>query len=448
MRWDITGMCNLKCLHCYNKLKPEPDLPVSDVLNILRILLVNDLRELNLSGREPTMRRDLPQIINWCRMHNVRVNLTTNGTLLDQSKLERFASSINMMVYSLDGPRAAIHDNIRGHGNFRKTITSIEKCGDYVTKNNIEMQVGVSCTLHRHNFREISDMINLCDSFGVSFLSINPISFCGSTLPMKEMLYLDPKEIMDSWDNLCRRYHGIRPMYDLHLGTFPMEARLLNMKYDLDLPVIQNNCSAGRSLYINPGGEAFPCYMIPPIAEVLPEFTKYLNSWKILTEPISKAEFAFRPFIALAQAHSQNSHECCTDCSENPNCQPCPLIAMYDTASVARCQIARKKVKLMMARINKSAIPMIKKHIKWNISSTKIKTCMRKGDYMSEKEFQINPIAKFVWDKIDGTRTITDITEELTTKLEHLPSDEISSIVVDLVNYLRKEGIVQIKCNE
>jgi radical SAM protein with 4Fe4S-binding SPASM domain len=147
-----------------------------------------------------------------------------------------------------------------------------------------------------------------------------------------------------------------------------MEARLLNIKYDLDLPVIQNSCSAGKSLYINPSGKAFPCYMIPPIADVFPELNKYMTSWDILTEPISKAEEAFESFIKMARAHTQINHESCADCSEQADCSPCPLIANYDETSLARCKIAQRMAKQLIANINNSTIPKIRERIEWNIS--------------------------------------------------------------------------------
>ena len=362
-------MCNLNCLHCYSKSTQGPDLETSAVIDILRILVANGLCELNISGREPTLRQDLPQIIDLCHHHHIKVNLTTNGTLLSQPRFAQFISSINMIVYSIDGAQSATHDSIRGCGSFLKTIRNIRECRNYISKHRLPTRLGVSCTIHRCNFREVSDIIDLCARHEVDFLAVNPTSFCGSAFPEKKMLHLTPNEIIDSWERVCQRYLHIRPSYVLYLGTFPMEARLLNVKYDLNLPVIQNSCSAGRSLYINPKGEALPCYMIPPIADVFPEFRKYMNPWKILTDPISSAEKSFRSFIEMAQAHSQIDHKCCIDCSERANCRPCPLIALYDENSLIRCEMAERMTRQLISDIGSSAIPAIRNSIQWHISN-------------------------------------------------------------------------------
>jgi MoaA/NifB/PqqE/SkfB family radical SAM enzyme len=445
VRWDITALCNLKCLHCYNNTMKGPDLATSDALDILHVLLANGLRELNLSGREPTLRQDLPQIINWCHKHHVDVNLTTNGTLLDQSMLARFIPAVNMIIYSIDGARKSTHDCIRGPGNFRKTIRSIKQCRDYIDKQQLRTQLGISCTINRRNFNEITDIINLGTTNGIDFLAVNPTFFCGSASLMKETLYLSPGEIIHAWEGICQRYLSVRPTYDLHLGTFPMEARLLNMKYDLDLPVIQNSCSAGRSLYINPSGEGFPCYMIPPIASMYPEFNKYMKPWKIMTEPLSKAIRNFKSFIEMAHAHTQIDHPCCADCSERADCRPCPLIAMYDDNALLRCKLAERMINKLSAEINNSTVPIIKDRMKYDISDSIVKSYFRKGNYSSEKVYQINPLMKCIWDQVDGVRTIKNITNEVLKKSPHLTREKISESIFDFVTYFRKEGIVSIR---
>jgi radical SAM protein with 4Fe4S-binding SPASM domain len=261
---------------------------------------------------------------------------------------------------------------------------------------------------------------------------------------MKEILYLSPVEIINSWEEVCREYLRVHPAYDLHLGTFPMEARLLNIKYDLDLPVIQNSCSAGKSLYINPSGEAFPCYMIPPIADVVPELKKYMRSWKILTEPISKAEESFESFIKMARAHTQIKHACCADCSERAVCRPCPLIANYDETSLVRCKIARRMTKQLIADIDNSTIPIIRERIEWDISASIIRTFYCSGDYTSEKAYQISPIMKGIWGKVNGIRTIKEIADEVSQKFPHFNRSIINECVLDFVTYFRKEGVIRI----
>jgi MoaA/NifB/PqqE/SkfB family radical SAM enzyme len=83
----LTWRCNLRCQMCnywrqerHNALSPE----------LLRTI-VDELAELgcgkiHLSGGEPLLREDLFELIEYMVAKGMRVNLTTNGTLLTREK--------------------------------------------------------------------------------------------------------------------------------------------------------------------------------------------------------------------------------------------------------------------------------------------------------------------------------------------------------------------------
>jgi len=445
VRWDITQKCNLTCLHCYNTPSSGKELSMFHIFAILEKLMANGLHELNFSGREPTMRNDLPQIVDWCSSHKVRVNLATNGTLLDFQMLMRFAAHLNMIVYSVDGPNPSVHDIIRGNGNFNRTINNIRECRRFITERNSNLKIGISCTLSRNNNHMIADMVSLCCSLDVDFLAINPICFCGSATRSKKRLEIETEDITDAWNKICAEYGRIQPTFALYLGTLPMEARLLNITYCLDLPVIQSSCSAGKSLYINPFGEALPCYMIRPMADVTPEFAEFLRPWRILEEPISYATEAFSPFITFARNHTQRDSKDCADCVDKVYCKPCPLLALFDKESITRCQMARKQLLCVLNNIDDTAIPCIKSHIRWKILPPKLLTTFRRGDYTSKKAFNIGPTAESIWHMINGRNTLADITSQIAAKPRSASFREVKNNVIEFINFLTKEGIIEKK---
>lgn len=443
VRWDITNKCNLACLHCYTSDIAVPDLPLSDVIKILEILLTNGLRELNLSGREPTMRDDLPQIITWCRESDVAVNMTTNGTRLDNIELQRILHGLGMIVFSLDGPSAACHDKIRGQGNFLKTISSIKQCRNHREYQDADLQIGISCTLQKYNCREIHLMISLCTSLGIDFLSINPISFCGSALQRIGILQLTNNEIMTAWEEVCAHYSRSQPSFDLYLGTYPMETRLLNLKYGLNLPVIQDGCSAGKTLYIDARGEAYPCYMIPPMAAAKPEFKKYLHSWKVLTDPISHAEVDFQSFITFANMHSQHNNASCRHCPDIEICRRCPLVSLFDSETLKRCELARNQLKSMRIDLKPWAIPKVKESIRWRMKRNSIHIYTIKGNYNSNKEFILNPMAQEIWFEINRGSNMWQIERMLAQKFGHVSQEMRITCLRVCIDCLWKEGIIE-----
>src|SRR5438874_8878027 len=89
VRLSVTDRCNLRCAYCM----PEKDyvwLPREDVLRfeeistLVDVFLALGVNRLRLTGGEPLLRRDLPELV---RMLAAKANLTdlaltTNGVLL------------------------------------------------------------------------------------------------------------------------------------------------------------------------------------------------------------------------------------------------------------------------------------------------------------------------------------------------------------------------------
>jgi len=422
------------------------DLSFLDVLQIVMKLLPFGLEEINFSGREPTLRQDLPSIIKWCAENNLRVNITTNGTVLDHKGYETLLKAgLNMLVFSVDGVSANTHDKIRGTGNFYKTIDSIKYCSNYIAKLNKPIKTGISCTLQKYNIQELPGIISMCDSLGIDFLGINPVSICGEASSVKELLYLFAEEILTCWEKICKEFNEVKPNYELYLGTFPMEAKFLNLKYNLDLPVIQTGCSAGKTIYIDPYGKALPCYMLPPVANNMPEIRQYLRYWQILVDPISKAAQYFEPFISFANSYSQKNNENCRQCPDVDVCRRCPLIALSDPDAIYRCQIAQRQISSFSIDNSNKIIPAKKNYITWSIDGNILLLSLKKGDFTSEKKFEITPFIKSVWTEIDGVHPLEKIESRLQAKWPNLSTEKINKNLLYTIDYFWKEGIISIK---
>jgi pyruvate formate lyase activating enzyme len=77
------GGCNFRCPYCYNAdlvLRPEK-LPSVELDQIAGYLTSNPLLDgVVVSGGEPTIHPDLPDLIRWLRGFNLAVKLDTNGS--------------------------------------------------------------------------------------------------------------------------------------------------------------------------------------------------------------------------------------------------------------------------------------------------------------------------------------------------------------------------------
>ena len=77
---DITHKCNMECSNCYLPNRKEPDMDVNKLYQLIKKLPNRTF--IRLIGAEPTLRKDLPDIINQIIKLGHKPSLTTNGLKL------------------------------------------------------------------------------------------------------------------------------------------------------------------------------------------------------------------------------------------------------------------------------------------------------------------------------------------------------------------------------
>ncbi len=109
LRLSVTDRCNLRCSYCM----PEENyrwLPKTELLNfdelswLVERFAALGVRRVRLTGGEPLLRRDLPQLIARlsASAHIEEVALTTNGMLLEEQLPQLRAADLARLTISLD----------------------------------------------------------------------------------------------------------------------------------------------------------------------------------------------------------------------------------------------------------------------------------------------------------------------------------------------------------
>lgn len=142
MQFFLTDGCNLRCPHCLMKatVKGENELSTEEVLATLSAYKNNGGEVVTFSGGEIAMRSDLVQIISHCRSLGLQVGLLTNGTLWDESLINKVASSLARVQVSVDGFSEATNARIRGKGNFEKSLRTV----DLFTRAGVKVEIAVT----------------------------------------------------------------------------------------------------------------------------------------------------------------------------------------------------------------------------------------------------------------------------------------------------------------
>jgi Fe-coproporphyrin III synthase len=157
--WNITRRCNLSCVHCYSQSENsnyQGELTTDQGLALLDDLAQFGVPVVLFSGGEPLMRNDLYTLIEHARSLGLRTVISTNGTLIDEAKAERFAKiGLSYIGISLDGMQET-NDKFRGRqGAFDAALTAIRHCQKAGVK------VGLRFTINRRNVADIPDIFKL-----------------------------------------------------------------------------------------------------------------------------------------------------------------------------------------------------------------------------------------------------------------------------------------------
>jgi cyclic pyranopterin phosphate synthase len=134
LRVSVTDKCNLRCVYCMPEeglpwLKREQLLSYEEIAEIVRTMAGMGLKRVRITGGEPLVRRDLPDLVRMIAAvpEIDDLSLSTNAVLLeDQAEALRDAG-IQRLNVSLDSLRADRVDSIsRRPGSFPKIMAGLD----------------------------------------------------------------------------------------------------------------------------------------------------------------------------------------------------------------------------------------------------------------------------------------------------------------------------------
>lgn len=187
----ITYRCNNDCAHCYNLVHPNPSSPEQEGVGAQGELKTEDWKriidrtwELGIphvvfTGGEPTLRRDLPELIAYAEANGQITGLNTNARRLSderfiQELLEAGLDHVQITVESCD---SEVHDSmVRARGAFKQTIQGLKNA--LATR----LYVMTNTTMLRTNVHTIPDTLDFLADLGVPTVGLNALIYSGHGL--------------------------------------------------------------------------------------------------------------------------------------------------------------------------------------------------------------------------------------------------------------------------
>jgi len=171
----ITERCNLDCYYCPWHTSADnfaEELPTLEWKRIISQLVAQGVRFLVFEGGEPTLRRDLPELLEHAHSLGAASILATNGI----TNFWKFKP--NAFTVSIDGPES-VHDKARGKDTFGKIMDNLKKR----TSSRPVITITVVTDDNASNLAEMMEQVSgLVDAFGFTFVypytskGIKPVS--------------------------------------------------------------------------------------------------------------------------------------------------------------------------------------------------------------------------------------------------------------------------------
>jgi len=249
-RMDIalTYKCQNECIHCYNEDRVMDELKTEEWKTAIDKMWDIGIPHIVFTGGEPTLRKDLSELIAKSEANGQITGLITNGRKLSKPGYlkELIKLGLDHVQITVESYKATTHDNIvKDEGAWEETIAGLKIAIEE------DVYVSTNTTIMQDNFDEIFDTIKFLHELGVKKVSCNSLIRAGSGKSAKTVTFEDLKTLLKEVKDFSDS-HGIDFVW--YTPTPYCELNPIN----LDLGI--RNCTAcSINLACEPNGDVLPC---------------------------------------------------------------------------------------------------------------------------------------------------------------------------------------------
>ncbi len=335
---ELTSRCNLRCVHCYLGEQREQreqrglEMSTERVLAIIDEIVASGCLYLAITGGDPMVRRDFPEIYRHAREKGLIVTVLCDGVLVTEKIVDLFREYPPFAVdISLYGATAETYEAVtRTRGSYARCLGGVRRllaAGIPVSLKTVLMSI---------NQHELDDMRGMAAELGVRFRMDAALFPClpnPSFVPLRGNrdrgpldLRVSPREAVAKELSDPERLEEWVEYSELRRNQAPAEGLYV--------------CGAGlTNFYIDPYGFVSPCLMT----------TQYRY-------PLGERGFAglwAEPLAELRRKTPRDSYTCNT-CEMQTACTACPAFNFQETGwedvkSEYVCETARHRWQAIQA---------------------------------------------------------------------------------------------------
>lgn len=323
IHWSLTGKCNFCCQHCFQSapdgILGEPD--TDKCLEMIRQFAECGIDRVDITGGEPLIRTDLPQIISALCKNHIHIGcIFSNGWLINETLLSMLKEYPIKPTFQLSFDGVGWHDWMRGvPGAEERTVDAMK----LLKKNGFTF--GAAMCLCRENADVIMRTVRLLDSLGCQGMKIQRAMPQGKWLNKPEH-YLEDSELLNIYLSAAQAYMTSELQMDLQMeGVFSITSKsgkkrirlLFDTGSEDEKTLRMPSCDILLAhFFLGPNGAVVPCMSMcgSPIEKQFP------NAFETpLKDILSESNL-----ISLSRTTSEdvlNHNSECTDCPYRIRCR-------------------------------------------------------------------------------------------------------------------------------
>jgi len=247
---ELTHRCPLQCPYCSNPLaleKAANEMPTADWLRAINEAAELGCLQVHFSGGEPTVRRDLEQLIAGATAAGLYTNLITSGVALNAERLASLiAAGLEHVQLSFQDSGAEIGERIGGYegGHAKKLATAklVRDAGLPLTANFV---------VHRQNMHHLTEMLDMAVAIGAHRAEIANVQYYGWALKNRAALMPSRAQLEEMTATVAAARARLEGVLVIDYVVPDYYARR------------PKSCMGGwgrRFLNISPSGKVLPCH--------------------------------------------------------------------------------------------------------------------------------------------------------------------------------------------
>ncbi|MBM4084096.1 MAG: radical SAM protein [Planctomycetes bacterium] len=168
VQYALTHRCNLNCRMCNSNRSRsgETELSLAEIEQLAAVLADLRVAVLVITGGEPMIRRDLPDVIRTFVRHGITPRLQTNGLLATADSVRQLLDAgLREVTLSLDSLDPERQDYINGRaGSWHRTIEALAVFGEFLPPRGNASAINV--VVSKLNLAEVLDVVRFATRIG------------------------------------------------------------------------------------------------------------------------------------------------------------------------------------------------------------------------------------------------------------------------------------------